>query len=191
MATQRSGLVKHFPDQTRESFRAYVAELVARRGPSVRAIEERAGMPQGALNKFLKGERWISAENLKLLADYFRLPFDELWRRSRGEAPLRAEAPPEAKLAETIGWAVVRAIQGLPEERRRELVGLEGRPSPKPRFGTPEYKRQQAMKMTARLAQMFSELPEDEQEEIWRIVEERRRLREREERAEAQRESQG
>ncbi len=140
-------------------------------------------MPQGALNKFLKAERWISAENLKLLADYLHLDFNDLWRRSRGEAPLRAEAAPEAKLAESIGWAVIRAIQGLPEQRRRELVGLEAGPSPEPRFGTPEYLQQRATKMTGRLAREFAELPEAEQEEIWAIVEERRRLREREEHA--------
>ncbi len=123
-SSKRSWLVRHFPDQTREAFREYVAELVSRRGPSVRAIEERAGMPQGALNKFLKAERWISTENLKLFADYFRIPFDELWRRSRGEAPPAAAPQPEAKMAEAIGWAVIRSLQGIPIDQRRLLLGL-------------------------------------------------------------------
>lgn len=89
-------LPKPFADPVRESFRSYIAELIGRRGVSVRAVEQYAGVSDAALRKFLSGGRWISADNLQKLADYFHLDFTELWRRSRGEPvtpPARGVGP--------------------------------------------------------------------------------------------------
>ena len=76
---------RQFRDPVKESFRLYIDQLVKQRGPSVSAVEDRAGVPRGALHKFLTAQRWITAESLQKLADYFHLDFMELWRRSRGE----------------------------------------------------------------------------------------------------------
>ncbi len=118
-----------FKDPAKESFRRYVAELIERRGQSVRGVEQYADIPHGTLSKFLAADRWISAEALKHLADYFHIPFDELWRRSRGETSLIAKSSPEAKMAEAIGWAVIRALQSMPKDQRRLALAMaeEGR----------------------------------------------------------------
>ncbi|MEW6048812.1 MAG: helix-turn-helix transcriptional regulator [Bacillota bacterium] len=84
----------------------------------------------------------------------------------------RAEPEP----ARGVGEAQGEAIRGEPALREE-----------KPPFGTEEYKRYQAMKMTARLTRMFADLPPEEQDFVWAMVEERRRLREHAEEPEEER----
>jgi len=144
-------------------------------------IAEQIGTHRGAQSELSrrlgeKDDHWVSDR----MTNKAQIKADELPRiaEALGKSPCAFFEEVKPAVADRLYQAVVGVL------RQSGDIPAESPAKPKPALGSPEYKRRQAMNMTARLARSFAELPGEEQEAVWAIVEERKRLREREGKAE-------
>ena len=157
-------------------------------------------MTEGGYRAYESGRSSPSLEDVPLLSSAMGMTVSEMLRELDllGEEPAPQTVRLDADTIERIGEAVARRpVELAPEAVERIADELTHAVAPataeavvrrlreeRPRFGSPEYIHQKTMEMTARLAQAFPDLPQEEIDFIWQQVEERRRLREREEKAE-------
>lgn len=139
-----------------------------------------------SVGELLRGLDLVSSEEMPQVV---RLDSETIERIGEAVSRRPVELAPESieriavELAHMVAPATAEAVVRAMRERAPGEA-IRGEPAlreEKPPFGTEEYKRYQAMKMTARLTRMFADLPPEEQDFVWAMVEERKRLREREE----------
>jgi transcriptional regulator with XRE-family HTH domain len=162
----------------------------------LKEIREAVGLTQAELGKLLsvadvtvsryeKGTRQIGADELPRIADALGVSACDFFE----EQPVTVEPAVERAAQRAAEIAVARAWEQIREEMRAALAEHErtvhaGPPQPEKLKITPQpVEPAQAtpkQRIVQRLSRAWETLPEEEQEYVWRMVEERKRLRERE-----------
>lgn len=171
-----------------------------------RLMNEGRHFTQKRLNPTPENKATISADEVPRFADALGVAIQELY--SDAPAPASQQKPDVAhrlyravrqvlaEAGELANPEIARQAAQEGQEAAPPIPGAvldgEGREAPperpegpsgaaeSPAFGTPEYIDQRTQELLAQLAREFAALPVEDQEAVWAMVEERRRLRERE-----------
>lgn len=154
-------------------------------GTLVKRLRAHRGLTQGQLAEYAKVPRsWLSVvelgrietpdrDRLEQIASVLRVEPQLLYGAAGYRvSPVSVKDMPAASAAEALGWAVIRAIQAMPQERRQALFDLV-----QPEAPAPDPLQERINRRLASWAQRWGELSEEEQEEVWAAVEERRRTK--------------
>lgn len=154
-----------------------LAQLIAASGMSQAEVARRVGEHPTWVNNRLRGVADIKADDVPRLAAALGVPAAAFF-----EEPSPPSDADQRALADVLSRLVLRLIQELPAGDRATLLGSAGsQPKPTEQAGTArreELHRDIAVRATRRLARSWEDLPEEEQQLIWEMIEARRRVRE-------------